>query len=126
MSSPFAFRFAGTRETGVCAGAREDSRELSRNIGWAAGGGIDGRDALRGFVIVEVGGGFEIGSALERMLEKDIGSAGLLGGVAATGGSCLTGGSISIFIAILGECDMRCGWACETGDRGAGEVYVPL
>jgi hypothetical protein len=43
------------------------------------GGGIEEREAFRvGFVEAVVGVGFEIGSAFDKMLEKDIGSAGLL------------------------------------------------
>jgi hypothetical protein len=63
---------------GVGAGAREDCLELSRDIGSAAGGaGIDCREVFRGLA---EGVSLGIGSALfERMLEKDIGSAGLLG-----------------------------------------------
>ncbi len=81
FNSPFAFRFAGTRDVvGVGAGAREDCLELSWDIGSGAGGaGIDCREAFRGF-IDGVGVGLGTGSALfERMLEKAIGSAGLLG-----------------------------------------------
>jgi hypothetical protein len=65
---------------GVGAGAREDCLELSRDIGSAAGAvGIDCRRVFLGFADgVEVGLG--TGSALfDRMLEKAIGSAGLLG-----------------------------------------------
>ena len=81
FNSPFAFRFAGTRDVvGVGAGAREDCLELSRDIGSATGGaGIDCREVFRGFA-EGVGAGFGTGSALfDRMLEKAIGSAGLLG-----------------------------------------------
>lgn len=81
------------------------------------------------------------GSALERILEKAMGSAGRLG-VVATGAGSFTGVPITTplcrrvgeaIVAILGDCviDDRRGCACETGDRGgydgaAGEVYAPL
>ncbi len=81
FNSPFAFRFAGTRDAvGVGAGASEDCLELSRDIGSVTGGaGIDCREVFRGFA-EGVGVGFGTGSALfDRMLEKAIGSAGLLG-----------------------------------------------
>jgi hypothetical protein len=65
---------------GVGAGAREDCLELSRDRGSATGGaGIDCREVFRGFAD-GVGVGLGTGSALfDRMLEKAIGSAGLLG-----------------------------------------------
>ena len=65
---------------GVGAGAREDCLELSRDIASGAGGaGIDCREVFRAF-IDGIGVGLGTGSALfERMLEKAIGSAGLLG-----------------------------------------------
>ena len=85
LGSPFAFRFAGTRD-GVAleagAGGREEFRELSLDIGSAlSAGGIDCRDGFRGFAATGVGVGARggAGSALERILEKAIGSAGLLG-----------------------------------------------
>ncbi len=40
---------------------------------------MDCRDVLRGFVMVGGGVGLGDGSALERILEKAMGSAGLLG-----------------------------------------------
>lgn len=60
------------------AGAREDCRELSLDKGSAIGG-IDGRDAFRGFATAGAGLGFAGGSALDRMLENAMGSAGRLG-----------------------------------------------
>ena len=86
MVSPFALRFAGIRgvvdlEAGVGAGAREECLELS-DIGSAlVTEGIDCREGFRGFAATGVGVGARggAGSALERMLEKAIGSAGLLG-----------------------------------------------
>jgi len=80
LVSPFAFRFAGTRDmVGVGAGARDDCRELSLDLGSATGGGIDCREAFRGFAVGGGGAGLDMGSALERMLEKAMGSAGRLG-----------------------------------------------
>lgn len=63
---------------GVGAGVGEDCREVSLDIGSALRAAC--LDALRGFVTVDgVGFGVETGSALDRMLEKAIGSAGLVG-----------------------------------------------
>lgn len=81
LGSPFAFLFAGTRDTvGGGAGAREDCRELSPDMGSILGGaGFDSREGFRGFATAGVGVSWGAGSALERILEKAIGSAGLLG-----------------------------------------------
>lgn len=81
MASPFAFLFAGTRDVlGAGVGAAEDCREPALEIGSALGAAAFGSfGAFRGLVI-GVGVGWAAGgSALERMLEKAIGSAGLLG-----------------------------------------------
>lgn len=81
LGSPFAFRFAGTRAAGGGgAGAREDCRELSRDAGSGAGRELDCRETFLVFAAgVGVGLGAGMGSALERILEKAMGSAGLLG-----------------------------------------------
>lgn len=80
FGSPFAFRFAGTRDTGVGAGAVDEWRELSLDMGVAAAGSARCRDGFR-VNLSTVGGGVDLGegSALERMLEKAMGSAGRLG-----------------------------------------------
>jgi hypothetical protein len=93
FGSPFALRFAGTREFVVAdegagaglgarggAGAREDCRELSLDIASTFGAG-GGREGFRGFdsAGVGVGCGAGSGAALDKILEKAIGSAGLLG-----------------------------------------------
>jgi hypothetical protein len=63
-----------------------------------------------------VGFGAGVGSAFDSILEKAIGSAGLLGVVAGTGGSMVTGPPITtplcrifgeVIEAILGDCDME-------------------
>src|SRR3954462_1803976 len=77
LGSPFSFRFAGTRDDGVALGAREDCLEESLDMG-SAGLDIDCFGCFRGLA-VGVGLGFGDGSALERMDENAIGSAGLLG-----------------------------------------------
>lgn len=83
LASPFAFRFAGTRDVvvlgvGFGAGAREECRELSDRASALA---IACREGFRGFVATGVGVGARggAGSASERILEKAMGSAGLLG-----------------------------------------------
>lgn len=81
MDSPFALRFVGTRDiVGAGVGARDECEELSLDIVAAIGGG--GREffeTFRGFATAGGGVGFGGGSALDRILEKAIGSAGLLG-----------------------------------------------
>jgi hypothetical protein len=103
----------------------------------AVGAGIDCLEVFRGFADA-VGVGLGTGSALfERILEKAIGSVGLLGVAAAAVGSCLMAEppnptplcriSGEVTAAILGECDIEdtgpIGCACETGDCG-GNVAV--
>ncbi len=64
----------------MVAGAREDLGELflgMESVG--SGGGIDCRDSFRGFAVTGGGVALGIGSAFDRILEKAIGSAGLLG-----------------------------------------------
>ena len=81
MDSPLALRFAGTRDNvGAGVGARDECEELSLDIVAATGGGgSEFFEAFRGFATTGVGFGFGGGSALERILENAIGSAGLLG-----------------------------------------------
>jgi len=61
-------------------GARDDCRDPSLDMVSAAGVAKDFFDDFRGFVdVTGVGLGLGVGSAWERMLEKAMGSAGLLG-----------------------------------------------
>jgi hypothetical protein len=154
LGSPFAFRFAGTRDAGgVGTGSRDSSLDAS-----LAGVGFG---TFRGFATAETGVGCGGGSALESMLENDIGSAGLLGAwrymldklfeerilrvrtdiwVAVSVliiGSCLITASL-MFVPlcratgeaaelIMGDRDIdgwRCGWAWEMGDRGGKFVFT--
>jgi len=117
FGSPFTFRFVGTRFCGGGTGAREDCLEESLDMG-SIGLGIDCLDCFRGFD-VGVGLGFGDGSALERIDEKAIGSAGLLGVLAGGRGSCFTTGPTPLYCtagevieAILGEFAIDDGGGC--------------
>lgn len=81
---------------------------------------MDCRDGFRGFVAGGGGVGFVMGSALERILEKAIGSAGLLG-VCITGGSDFIGAPIAtplcridgeVIVAILGDRETEASEPC--------------
>lgn len=81
LGSPLALRFSGRDGPGVAVGASDECRELSLDTDSAIRGG--GReffdDAFRGFATAGGGVGLGGGSAFDRILEKAIGSAGLLG-----------------------------------------------
>ena len=81
MGSPLALRLEGTRETvGAGVGARDECGELSLDIVSAIGsGGCGFLETFRGFATTGDGVGLGGGSAFDRILEKAIGSAGLLG-----------------------------------------------
>jgi hypothetical protein len=80
LGSPLALRFAGTRDTGAGVGARDECEELSLDIVSAiGGGGSEFLETFRGFATMGDGVGLGGGSAFDRILEKAIGSAGLLG-----------------------------------------------
>ena len=129
---------------GVEARAREDCRELSLDIESATVAGFDNcRDSFRGLAATGEGLGLRTGSALDKILEKAIGSAGRLGvwflhvrfllgkwgwtllTLAAAGCSCFTTGppmttllcraTGEFIVAILGDCEMEDCWTdgCE-------------
>jgi len=103
---------AGTRDAvGVYVEARDNCLELLDTRSATGVAIADFFADVRRFGTVGLGAGLETGSALERMLEKAIGSAGLLGVESSTAGftgeafcgSCLT--IISCFTSLWSICD---------------------